>query len=581
MKAGGNEVEESGAAKVWISDIVLSDGTKFDIPKSGVVILVGPNNAGKSQSLKDLQGLARHGESSYKPRSIVRSTFNKDRALDIGEWVSRTMPSVMREGVPHHHVEGWALVPASTIVNQWTSDRLDVLTHMFILFADGTSRLVAGNSQSNIDFSTEPPTHPIQHAYMKPDLERELGGRCRAAFGLDVTVDRLGGSVISLRLGDRPHYEHDSGIPTTDYLNQLKSLPKLEEQGDGIRSYMGLILHILAGMHEIMLVDEPEAFLHPPQARLLAKVLAEQAEAKQVFLATHSSDIVQGALEAGGSTTIVRITRHGDVNHAAMLKDEDVKDLWSDPLLRYSSVLDGLFHDAVILCESDSDCRYYQAVLDGIRGPSIEGGSSREPQLLFTHCGGKARLASVVNALRAVSVPVVVVADFDILRSASDVERLVVALGGDFELVRTDLTIVSAQLTSDVKPLRKLALKDELLQRIDANDGQIVDVRAVRDLRAMLHSETGWDKAKRSGISAVPHGEARAACERLAANLKGVGLLVVPVGELEGFAPAIGGHGPAWVTEVLQNSLHVSPSRDAHDFVTSIRATAAAVMAAQ
>lgn len=60
----------------------------------------------------------------------------------------------------------------------------------------------------------------------------------------------------------------------------------------------------------------------------------------------------------------MRLTRNGEINHAAVLNEQDVKDLWSDPLLRYSNVLDGLFHDAVVLCESDSDFRYYQAVLD-------------------------------------------------------------------------------------------------------------------------------------------------------------------------------------------------------------------------
>lgn len=40
-------------------------------------------------------------------------------------------------------------------------------------------------------------------------------------------------------------------------------------------------------------------------------------------------------------------------------------------------------------------------------------------------------------------------------------------------------------------------------------------------------------------------------CEKLAK----CGLFVVPVGELEGFARSVGGHGPKWVNSVLEKNL--------------------------
>lgn len=73
-----------------------------------------------------------------------------------------------------------------------------------------------------------------------------------------------------------------------------------------------------------------------------------------------------------------------------------MKKLWADPLLRYSNVLDGLFHDAVVLCEGDADCRYYSAVLDQLPSTGEDQANTREPQYLFTHSGGKARMPSVV-----------------------------------------------------------------------------------------------------------------------------------------------------------------------------------------
>ena len=44
-----------------------------------------------------------------------------------------------------------------------------------------------------------------------------------------------------MRLGDPPEFQHELGRPTKDYLGHRRKPPKLEDQGDGVRNYMGLI----------------------------------------------------------------------------------------------------------------------------------------------------------------------------------------------------------------------------------------------------------------------------------------------------------------------------------------------------
>lgn len=563
-------------ARVRVTHLPFSDGTTVSVPEEGTVLFVGPNNAGKSQSLKDLLGHMR--DSGFQGRTLTSLEFSKEAVQPIEEWVKANLPSHFRDGIVRYHVAGWSDVQVSDVINQWNTPTLSAITGLFVFHADGTSRLSAGDSQPSLDFTTSVPSHPVQRAYSDSSLEAEIDKESRSAFGVGVTVDRYAGSVISLRVGNRPEFQHVEGRPSDEYLQSLKKLPKLEEQGDGVRSYLGLVVHIAAGRHQVLLIDEPEAFLHPPQARRLGGVLAARAKDKQAFIATHSSDVVQGALERGSAITIVRITREGNVNHAAVLDDAAVKKLWSDPLLRYSNVLDGLFHDAVVLCESDADCRYYSAVMDNL-GPEdalVEGTPSdeRDPQILFTHCGGKARMASVVTALRAVSVPVIVVADFDVLRQAADVKGILESLGGDFSEVEADLAAVAAALEADVKPLRKVTLRDDLNQRIEALPHESISPREAEGLRAVIKAEGGWDKAKRSGLSAVPQGPAHEACTRLLHTLRGLGLMVVPVGELERFAPGVSGHGPGWVTAVLEQQLHEAPGTDAKLFVSGIRTAA-------
>jgi hypothetical protein len=561
--------------RVRVTRATFSDGTSVPMSEEGTVLLVGPNNAGKSQALKDLIGQIR--DTQFLGRALTSIELAKETDQPIEDWAEESLAKLLRDGVWRYQVPGWGEVHTSDIVGQWNQTRLAALTGAFVLHADGTTRLTAGDSQASLDFSVSMATHPVQRAYLESDLAQAMDDESRSAFGVGVAVDRYGGAVISLRIGDCPPFTHQQGRPTEQYLRGLKALPRLEDQGDGMRSYLGLFLHIAAGHHEILLIDEPEAFLHPPQARRLGALLANRSQRQQAFVATHSADVVRGALEGGSAITIVRITRQGDINHPAVLSDEAVKNLWSDPLLRYSNVLDGLFHDAVVVCEGDADCRYYSAVLDNLpREDSPESSKdprTRDPQLLFTHCGGKARIASVSNALRAASVPVIVVADFDVLHG-SELRAIVESLGGDFSTYEPDLKILTAALQSDTKPLRRVTLRDELNAHIDELPSEVLGPKDAESLRALIHSENGWDKAKRAGLSAVPQGKAYEACERLLKRLRELRLLIVPVGELERFAPGVPGHGPAWVTAALEQNLHRSPTAEAAAFVRAIREAA-------
>ena len=64
-------------------------------------------------------------------------------------------------------------------------------------------------------------------------------------------------------------------------------MPRLDQQGDGMKSFMGLLLNIVASAYPVVLVDEPEAFLHPPQARLIGRMLGDEKDpGAQVLVAT-------------------------------------------------------------------------------------------------------------------------------------------------------------------------------------------------------------------------------------------------------------------------------------------------------
>ncbi len=49
----------------------------------------------------------------------------------------------------------------------------------------------------------------------------------------------------------------------------------MQDQGDGVKSFIGILISVMAAPFFFLLIDEPDAFLHPPQALLMGAMLAE------------------------------------------------------------------------------------------------------------------------------------------------------------------------------------------------------------------------------------------------------------------------------------------------------------------
>jgi predicted ATPase len=98
---------------------------------------------------------------------------------------------------------------------------------------------------------------------------------------------------------------------------------RLDEQGDGIRSFVGISLALLILKRSLFLIDEPEAFLHPPQAFRIGAFIGEQAkQSRQIIIATHSVDVLRGILSRSQDVDIVRIDRVGNRN-SGMVQNHD------------------------------------------------------------------------------------------------------------------------------------------------------------------------------------------------------------------------------------------------------------------
>ena len=311
------------------------------------------------------------------------------------------------------------------------------------------------------------------------ELEVSLSEHFRRAFHVDIVVDPIG-RTIPLFVGSRPDPDSRGGEDrrSKTYRDRVRDVTiPLTEQGDGMRSFASVILHLLAPVTaSVLLLDEPEAFLHPPQARLLGELIATKKPSRsQLFVATHSPDVLQGLVNvASDRLRLIRIQRDGDVNRVKELDKDLLKKIGNDPLMNYSSVMSGVFHERVIVCESDGDCMFYSSILD-----LDEVHGEGHPDVLFVHGSGKDRMATLAETLTALHVPVDVVADIDIVRDEEGMRKVITALDGDWTAIQPIARSVRTAIDND-KPMLSLdQIKQAIRKALDSVGHRVVTALSV------------------------------------------------------------------------------------------------------
>ena len=182
-------------------------------------------------------------------------------------------------------------------------------------------------------------------------------------------------------------------------------------------------------------------------------------------------------------------------------------------------------------------------------------------------------MPTLTETLRALDVPVDVVADIDILRDESKLRLLVNALAGDWSGVEQLAKAVRTAVENS-KPGLSI---DQIKQGVQAAlSKELPDSEPDRHLHSniegVFRSISPWDAVKHYGESAIPKGQATQQFRDLQKPLQEMGLWVVPVGEMEGFCRSIGGHGPSWARQVIseRNLGTDSELEDAREFVRKL-----------
>lgn len=496
---------------VVIDTITFNDGTTLPLTPNSIIVFTGANNCGKSQILRDIEGSS---ADSTKKISIVVSNLTYHLRGAISQSFLLKNFHVNHQGNLEHNISR-SIISKESLLYEWNRKHLPGgLRSLLIKRISTEMRLTVSNSLSRDDYNAA--THPIHKMMKSENLAETISDYFHQAFGMDLVVNRNMLRTVPLHVGKAPNKELYTMKNQDEYNAIIDALPQLQDQGDGMRSFASILLDTFTSEYAITLIDEPEAFLHPPQARIMGKMLGHNnPDNRQLIVSTHSENFLQGILDSSNeNVTIVRVNRHDSINRMSVLKNEEIVTLWTNPLLRYSNILSGLFHEIVIVCESDYDCLFYQAITNAI----YENRGEIAPDVLFTHCGGKSRIKDAVSALKVVDVPVIAICDFDLLNSGHNFRPLIEAFGADWE------NVCSAGMKN---------VYDSMNAKNSSGNNAWGDIKTI--------GKAGFSR------------DAFASYEKVESICKKAGLFIVPCGEMEDFDKSVGKDKKDWVYYVLEN----------------------------
>lgn len=255
--AGGN----AGRVTLKIDRIVLGDQV-LKPPAAGIMVVVGGNNVGKSTLLRELYARSGQQAGQSQPARLL-SGVNFEvcgTSADFLSWIlcaegvhvtsaGSVMVSALAGVAPKQELDANSLI--YHVRNTWPSQaalgNLSVFRSLFINYADTQARLGLAASAPVRENANDAPTHPVHILAGDPDRLRLLNGVSQRIFGEHVVLDdqsasnrlRISPSELPMTLQD--------GRPSQQSRQTLLALPELDEQGDGMRSLIGLLLPVLAG----------------------------------------------------------------------------------------------------------------------------------------------------------------------------------------------------------------------------------------------------------------------------------------------------------------------------------------------
>ena len=533
---------------VVIKKIKFNDNTEIELSNDDIVVFVGANNVGKSRALKDIKNDIL--ESSLK-KVIVDEIEYQDtnfEEINMKSYFKNNFelgPNGYEIAADVKHIYNYN---EHNFQNVKSGDKHFYKVLFSFLSTESRLNMTAPISYSSIN-------DKLSFGVMRR-LERDkknittLNDILFSCFGkkIDISEGLWQNSVSKLyKFGTKDEIDKSINADTREARCLLESLENLNDQGDGIRSAVAILASLITTTHSLYLIDEPETFLHPPQARILGRNIVDLSQNKQCFISTHNIDLLRGMLEKDyARIKIIKINRTDNVNEFHVLDNDSIKVVSDDKNLKYSNILNGLFYNTVVLCENESDCKFYSALLEKIDSDCYQ-------NTLFCAVGGKDQFKIIIPLLNKLKINFLVIADLDLINNRDKLKDLINSIEDNrynqISSIHNDfLNLFESGTDNQVK--KQSVIKEEILSFI--TDAPYMSDETASKIRQVLKNISHLKLLKNCGKSCLPAGECVQKYNQIINFLNESNIFVVECGEIERFITEIDGHGSLWVEEVFK-----------------------------
>jgi len=401
-----------------------------------VNLLVGPNNSGKSLALRELEAWATQRTEPPQPwpGGVVISQARArwpQTAEELEAFLGlRAVPIPIEDQQHFIAIHSFPLEQSPASPGAASTGKAQIRRFQqeadlaeycrtqampyYTARLDGTSRFGLSEARTMTSLR-EPAGNHLMAILRDPDLFERVDSMVEAAFGHHFVVDLTQPPNLQVALSEVPPPEHwHERLWADDVIEYQKSAKPIYEFSDGVRVYTGLVSAVQSLPHRLLLIDEPEAYLHPTLARRLGGGLASVVRQRHAVLvaATHSPEFLMGCVGEVPETTIIRLTFERGVATTRVLDRDAVARLVREPLLRAADALSALFARGAVVCEADSDRAFYDEINRRLQAADGRLGAD---DTVFLNAQNWQTTRTIAAPLRDVGIPAAIVIDLDVL----------------------------------------------------------------------------------------------------------------------------------------------------------------------
>ena len=431
-----------------------SEGLKKDL--KNITVLVGPNNAGKSLTLKEIEAFL---DNKNEDKKLVKKIELDNMPLSSSELREKVLIfeckrddgrlEYKKESSTHTYYfnesnyndfdnrrdeedkEKIFKSISGLFVNTCNAEQRFALSQdKQCLHNDGEKIVRDFNAFTALVYQKEFSNQQEQETSNRQELDKII----HSMFDLYPCFDHRRGdlSIIMSKEQMPDYHEETNDNPNDKTLQIYNNGTPISSMGDGIKCIVGLVIGVLASPSTIMLIDEPEAFCSPPKARQLGRVLSQIAKARDISLivATHSAQFLLGCLdEAQDDTSVIRLTYNGDFGTTHGLESKEIQEIAKNPVLKHSHVIQAMFHSAVIITDSD-DTRIMNETLAS-RLDKNKFALLQDAHFL-NRTGGITALPPLIKPLKNMNIPTAVITGFSFLTGDLEtIKKIINACAGN------------------------------------------------------------------------------------------------------------------------------------------------------